>query len=184
MHLSLLDECRGRAEQALAVLSGGASPDTRCEMKLHVALASSSWMSTAGIYAQGVHELSAIWTKALEIAESLGDAEYQLRSLYGLWAFHVGIDQLRVALENAPRFRTLASKQRDRNDRLIGERIIGAVQHLLGDQASARRHTEHMLANFILLDQRSHDLIRFQYDQRVSARVYLARILWLQGFPD
>ena len=41
-----------------------------------------------------------------------------------------------------------------------------------------------MLANFILLDQRSHDLIRFQYDQRVSARVYLARILWLQGFPD
>jgi hypothetical protein len=184
MHLSLLDECRGRAEQALAVLSGGASPDTRCEMKLHAALASSSWMSTAGIYAQGVHELSAIWTKALEIAESLGDAEYQLRSLYGLWAFHVGIDQLRVALENAQRFRTLASKQRDRNDRLIGERIIGAVQHLLGDQASARRHTEHMLANFILLDQRSHDLIRFQYDQRVSARVYLARILWLQGFPD
>ena len=45
MHLSLLDECRGRAEQALAVLSGGASPDTRCEMKLHAALASSSWMS-------------------------------------------------------------------------------------------------------------------------------------------
>jgi hypothetical protein len=41
-----------------------------------------------------------------------------------------------------------------------------------------------MLANFILLDQRSLDLIRFQYDQRVSARVYLARILRLQGFPD
>jgi predicted ATPase len=39
MHLSLLNECRGRIEQALAVLSGGANPDTRREMKLHAALA-------------------------------------------------------------------------------------------------------------------------------------------------
>ena len=128
--------------------------------------------------------MGAVWTKALEIAESLGDSEYQLRSLYGLWTFHLGIGQSRAALENAHRFRTLAAKQRDRNDRLIGERMIGAVQHWLGDQASARRHIELILANFIDFDQRSHNLIRFHYAQRVSARVYLARILWLQGFPD
>jgi hypothetical protein len=50
--------------------------------------------------------------------------------------------------------------------------------------SSGQRAQTHraLLANFILLDQRSLDLIR--YDQRVSARVYLARILWLQGFPD
>jgi predicted ATPase/DNA-binding winged helix-turn-helix (wHTH) protein len=37
MQLSLLEECRGRAEQALAVLSGGARLDTRREMKLQAA---------------------------------------------------------------------------------------------------------------------------------------------------
>ncbi len=185
IHLSLLDECRSRTEQALAVLSAGEDRDPRREMKLHAALASSSWWRAAGIYAQGVvHELGAIWTRALEIAESLGDTEYQLRSLWGLWTFQLGIGQFRVALDIAQRFRTLAAKQGEQNDRLIGERMIGAMQHLLGDQASARRYTEHMLANFILPEQRSHDLIRFQYDQRVAARTVLARVLWLQGFPD
>jgi predicted ATPase/DNA-binding winged helix-turn-helix (wHTH) protein len=180
MHLSLLDECRGRAEQALAVLSAGERPDPRREMKLHAALAASSWWHAAGIYARGGGpEL----IKALEIAESLGDPEYQLRSLYGLYAFHLGIGQFQAALESAQSFRALAVKQHEPNDRLIGERMIGAIQHLLGDQASSRRHIEHTLANFTLPEHRSHDLIRFQYDQRVSARVYLARILWLQGFP-
>jgi predicted ATPase/DNA-binding winged helix-turn-helix (wHTH) protein len=185
MHLSLLDECRRRAEQALSVLGPGESRDPRREMKLRAALASSSWWHFAGIYAQGdVPELGTIWTKAFENAEKLGDAEYQLRSLFGLYVFHLGIGQFRVALEIAQRFRRLAARQRERNDRLIGERMIGAMQHLLGDQASARRHIEHMLANFIMTEKRSHDLIRFQYDQRVSARVYLARIVWLQGLPD
>src|SRR5262249_53193288 len=135
--------------------------DPRRGMKLHAALASSSWWRAAGIYAQGVvHELGAIWTQALELAESLGDPEYQLRSLWGLYSFHLGIGQFRVALKMAQRFRTLAAKQHERNDRLIGDRMIGCLQHLLGDQASARRHTENMLANFILPEQRSHHLIR------------------------
>jgi len=185
MHLSLLDECRSRVEQAVAVLSAGKDGDPCREMKLYAALASSSWWRAAGIYAQGAGpDLATIWTKALEIAESLGDAEYQLRSLWGLYSFYLGIGRFRVALENAQRFRTLAAKQRQRNDGLIGDRLIGCLQHLLGDQASARRHTEHMLANFIPPEERSHDLIRYQYDQRVAARTVLARVLWLQGFPD
>jgi tetratricopeptide (TPR) repeat protein len=40
-----------------------------------------------------------------------------------------------------------------------------------------------MLAGYTAPDHRSH-VIRFQTDQRLTARVFLARILWLQGFPD
>jgi hypothetical protein len=58
------------------------------------------------------------------------------------------------------------------------------VQHLRGDQVSARRHVEHMLANFVQSDQRAHELIRFQVDHRGAARLLLARILWFQGSPD
>jgi predicted ATPase/DNA-binding winged helix-turn-helix (wHTH) protein len=185
IHLSLLDECRSRSDKALTVLGAGEDRDPRREMKLYTALASSSWWRAAGIYAQGVAlDLVMIWMKALEIAQTQGDAEYQLRSLWGLYSFNLGIGRFRVALDNAEKFRSLAAKQGQPNDQLIGDRMIGCLQHLLGDQADARRHTEHMLANFIPPEQPSHDHIRFQYDQRVAARSVLARVLWLQGLPD
>jgi predicted ATPase len=184
--LTLLDECRGRAEQALAICDMDEGHDRRREMKLYAALATSSFWGSAGLYAQVVgRELSALWTKALELAESLGDAEYQLRALWGLFACHNGgSGECHVALEMAQRLRTLAARQRRRNDELIGHRLIGFVQHWLGDQASARRHIEHMLANFRPSDLRSHEGIRFQLDQRVAARSVLARVLWSQGYPD
>src|SRR5439155_2928471 len=77
----------------------------------------------------------------------------------------------------------LAAERTDANDRLVGERMIGVAQHYLGDQASARRHIEPILGQYAAPDQRS-QIIRFQFDQRVTARVTLARILWCQGFPD
>jgi tetratricopeptide (TPR) repeat protein len=180
MHLSLLDECRSRAEQAIAICNTDEGGDPRREMKLYAVLATSSYWRGARIFAP----VSVLWTKVLQIAESLDDAEYQLRSLWGLYSLYVGTSDFQLALEMAQRFRTLAAKQRRRNDELIGERLLGLVQHLLGDQASARRHFEHMLANFILSDQRSQEAVRFQLDQRVAARAYFARILWFQGFPD
>jgi hypothetical protein len=178
MSLSLVEECRTRVEQALAV---AASSDRRCEMKLYAALG----LATSSIHTKdAVLERRAIWTKALEIAESLGDVEYQLRSLWGLYSFHLGSGQFRLALEKAQRFRTVAAEQGAQNDRAIGDRMIGFIQHLLGDQASARRHIEHMLAHFIPPRERSHDAIRFLFDPRVVARTILARTLWVNGFPD
>jgi hypothetical protein len=46
----------------------------------------------------GVSEVAAAWTKALELAESLDDTEYQKRSLWGLWSFHVNGVEYRAAL--------------------------------------------------------------------------------------
>jgi predicted ATPase/DNA-binding winged helix-turn-helix (wHTH) protein len=178
MHLSLMEECRGCVERALATLGVGANRDARREMKLHAALAA-SLMYTRG----AVPETDAAWTKALEIAESFDDAEYQLRSLWGMWSFHISDGQYRGALTLAERFHTLAANRSDPNDRLIGERMIGVTQYYLGDQLSARRHIERVLAHYVPPIQKSH-IIRFQTDQRVTARVFLARILWVQGFPD
>jgi predicted ATPase len=61
--------------------------------------------------------------------------------------------------------------------------MIGGSQHYLGDQPSARRHLERVFADHAAVDHRPH-MIRFQIDLRVGARVFLARVLWLQGFPD
>jgi predicted ATPase/DNA-binding winged helix-turn-helix (wHTH) protein len=178
MHLSLMEECRGRVERALAAIAAGAGRDARREMQLHTALAA-SLMFTRG----AVSEIGAAGTKALEIAESLGNAEYKLRSLWGLWAFHISSGQHSVALTLAHRFYTLAAKRSDPSDRLIGEQMIGTSQHYLGDLLSARRHIERVFAPDVAPAQKSH-IVRFKVDQGVTARVYLARILWLQRLPD
>jgi predicted ATPase/DNA-binding winged helix-turn-helix (wHTH) protein len=178
MHLSLMEECRGGVQRALCTLGPGSSADTRREMQLYAALAA-SLMYTRG----AVPEISAAWTKVLGIAETLHAAEFQLRALWGLWSYHISSGQYSVALRLAQRFCTLAENTSEPADQLIGDRLIGVSQHYLGDQPSARRHIERMLKHYVAPIQRSH-IIRFQTDQRVTARVFLARILWLQGFPD
>src|SRR6267378_2480861 len=179
VHLSLMEECRSRVEQALSALAAGAGRDARCEMKLHAALGASQ-VHTGAVT---VPEIEAAWTRALEIAESLDDAEYQLRSLLGLWFFQTASGRHRAALASAQSFCTLAAKRPDPNDRLIGERMIAVSQYYLGDHSSARCRLEHMLAHYVPVAQKSH-IIRFQSDHQVTARVVLARILWLQGLPD
>jgi predicted ATPase len=179
MHLSLMEECRGRVERALAAITAGTGRDARCEMQLHAALGMSL------VYTRGdVPNIGATWKKALEIAESLGDVEYQLRSLWGLWAFHIsGQHSDSVALKLAQRFYKLAANRSDRNDCLIGERMIGTSQYHLGDLLSARHHIERVLAHDVTPAQKW-QIFRFEVDQWAAARVSLARILWLQGLPD
>jgi predicted ATPase/DNA-binding winged helix-turn-helix (wHTH) protein len=178
MHLSLMEECRGRVERALAALGPGPSCDARREMQLQAALAA-SLMFTKGL----VPEVGTASTRALEIAERLDAAEYQLRSLWRLWSYHSSIGQHRIALTFAQRFCALAAIRSDPTDRLVGDRFIGTSQHYLGDQRSARNHIEGVLSRYVAPAHRSH-IIRFQRDQGLAARTFLARILWLQGFPE
>jgi predicted ATPase len=179
MHLSLPEECRRRAARALAGLGVEESRDARHEMKLHAALAASLFY----IGSAADPETRMAYTRALEFAQSLDDAEYRLRALWGLWAYHSGRAQHRVALELAQRFSALAAERPNPSDRLNGEGMIGVSQLHLGNLSSARCHLEHMLAGYLTPDQALH-IIRFQTDQRVLMGVFLARILWLQGFSD
>jgi predicted ATPase len=77
----------------------------------------------------------------------------------------------------------VASESSDPVDVPIGDRMMGLSLHYLGDQTGARRHFERMLSRYVSPVRRSH-IIRFQFDQRVTAHVALAMVLWLQGYPD
>jgi hypothetical protein len=180
MHLSLMEECRGRVERALAAIAAGTGRDPRREMQLHTALAASLLYTSGAVSRVGV-----VGTKALEMAESLEDAEYQLRSLWGLWNFHTSSGEQFVALAVAQRFYAVAVKRSDPNDRLIGERMIGTSRYYLGDLLGARRHLERVLAHDVAPAQKSR-IIRFEGggDRWSQVRAYLAWILWLRGLPD
>jgi predicted ATPase/DNA-binding winged helix-turn-helix (wHTH) protein len=178
LELSLMEECRARTEQALAALDDGGSQGERRRMQLCAALAWSE-MYTTGSFRQ----TASIWAQALKLAEGRDDADYQLRALWGLWANSINKGRFRDALALAKRFSTVAATSGQAAELLIADRMTGASLHFLGDQAGARRHVQRMLDSYERPKHRSH-LVRFQFDQRITAHITLARVLWLQGYAD
>ncbi len=174
VHLSLMEECRGRVERAL---SGPAeSRAARRNMQLYAALGAALFLTKGSC-----PEMVAAWTSAFEIAESLDDADYRLRALWGLFIGCTTSGRYRAALAVAERFCAYAAKTTDPADGPIGDRLVGVALLVLGDQEGARWHIERMLGRYVA---RNSHIIRFHYDQRLLAHSYHSRILWLQGFAD
>src|SRR5258708_20101901 len=53
----------------------------------------------------------------------------------------------------------------------------------MGDHGNALRHIDHMLEHYVAPPNRSH-LVRYQFDQKVTARCHKSLILWVQGLPE
>src|SRR5258708_37275641 len=130
----MMAEGHRRIEQALRAVTSLEKPDVRHEMQLLSALGS-TMIWTRG----GSPKRNAILPGALTAAESLDDADYRLRALWGLYIDHQTRGDNQVALALAERFRRHAVTTAD-PDLLIGERMAGAAQHFLGNQNQARRH--------------------------------------------
>jgi predicted ATPase len=176
MHLSLIVECRVRVGHALAAAESRVGLAPHRELRLRAAL---TW---ALMYTAGPRETGSVCIDAIEMAEQLNDAEYQLRALSALWIYHLSSGESRATLPVAQRFCSLATAQAGTMEVLVGDRMVGVSLHYIGDQAGARRNLEHVLENYVAPAHRAH-ATRFQFDQRTSARATLARVLWLQGFP-
>jgi predicted ATPase len=174
--LSLTGECAERVDRALATHPG--SRNTDLDMRLYAARAW-SLMQTRGF----VVETEAAWARVREFSEQQGDIDYQLRAIWGLWASLLNRGEFRSALRLADRFSELAAQHSNATDISVGDRMIGYILHLMGDQTRARQHIERMLGRYEVPVIGAH-IIRYVFDQRATAQCFLARILWLQGFPD
>ena len=176
--LSLIDECRKRIEIVFKILETGPGPSPRREMQLSAALGWSLMYTAAP-----ARESGEAWTAALELAKHNNDIDYQLRALWGLWAGHINNGEFTSALMISKDFSDLAKKSSDPADTLLANRLKGTALHFLGDQNGARHNIQFMLARYATPVRRS-DVVRFQFDQRITAHMTLSRVLWLQGFPD
>ena len=177
-HLSLLDEGLSRVEHAITWLKDQPTPDRRLMMQLY---AISGWPRMRAI--KGISSGAAAWRETLALAIELDDVDYQLRALWALWVDRCNNGEAAQALVLADRFAVLAERSTDSQDRLIGQRMRGRSLQFLGDFKGSSRQIEQMLERYAPPPQRSH-LIRFQYDQRLTAQITLARGLWLQGHAD
>jgi len=176
-HLSLVEECRACVERALASDADGPLP-ARDEMKLRTAL------GTTLLHTRGpLPPVRLAWTRALHLAEQLDDAEYRLRSLWGLCDYHTWTGDHRSALVIARRIDAVAREAGDAAAGINVDRQAGTALRYLGELAEARRHLERMIDRYVPAVVRS-DIARFQLDPRLAARGTLANVLWLQGYPD
>ena len=179
VHLSLFDECRARIEQALACPVGGPGLNPDREMRLLAALGMAVFFIKGG----AVEDVGRSFARALSIGEQLGSTEYQLRSLWGLWYYHMDIGEPDIALGFAEKVRPVAEGGFERRDSFIGESMIGVSRHIMGDQPTARTHLEHAVADSETPESGS-DLFRFPFDPRIMALVFLSRTQWLLGLPE
>ena len=177
-HLSLIEECLARVEDALERVPSAEHVSEHRIMQLH---ATHGWslMYTTG----PARETGAAWSDTLKLAERLGSTDYQLRALWGLWAGGINNGEFTAALELSQRFRHVAENSSEPTDWLVGARMMAQSLHFLGKQSEALVLIEDMLRQYKPPHRRSH-VVRFQFDQRVTARITLARVLWLRGRAD
>src|SRR5260370_9087222 len=102
-------------------------------MQLNTALGAALFLTKGS----GPESLAA-FTRALEIAESLDDADYRLRALWGLFIDRITSSSYRAALAVAEKFCTYAAKTPDPPDGPIVHRLVGLALLTLGDQEGAR----------------------------------------------
>ena len=170
LNLSLMDECLQRVKKALSRIDSNHLQDPIREMQLYAALGVALYLIGPGA------ETKTAWKQVQAIAESLANTDYRLRALWGLWTVCVTGGEHRAGLSLANEFTKLAEEASDSEGLLVGDRLIGTSHHFLGEQEAARRHIERMLDRSTSVSDPS-EIIRFQCNQSIAARSYLAKVL-------
>src|SRR5262249_15868234 len=101
---------------------------------------------------------------------------------WGLWASRRCRAEYPAALEMARRFADVAESTGDVGAMHLADRILGLTHHFLGHQPTAHEFTQRALSHAPHLD--SSLGLGHQVQTPVAMAAQLARILWLQGFPD
>jgi predicted ATPase/DNA-binding winged helix-turn-helix (wHTH) protein len=174
--LSVMDEYRRYLERALQALEAARAPDARLEMKLNATLGH-VLMHTRG----PTPGMKAAFDRAYEIADQRGDTSTRWLALWGLGMAQAAGGDYPSAVDFAERAQPasidLGDSAADASDRLMA-----LTHHLAGNQAKARRHSEHALSRPTTIT--SHRNSPHQMNRRAAAHAVFCRVLWIQGFPD
>lgn len=175
---SLMGEWHAWAERALQNLDETGLRGTRQEMMIQAALGMSFQLVR-----NGVSEAYAAMTRALELAEEFRDADCQLRILHTLWIYHMRMGEVPAALALCHRAEAIAGSLANPVYSVTAESMRSIALTWTGEHESARRRLECLLQE-LTAGSRRHFLHRAGWDLYIVARYLLARILWIQGYPD
>lgn len=176
LEMSLLSECRGWMEKAIASLPEAAR-GARREMELQASLGQ-ALMFTRG----NGEEVRRAFSRGLEIARDLTDSAYQLRMLAGLGTCLLRMGDFRGALEAARSADEVASAMRDPVASGTVDSMLGVTLDLTGQIADAESRWEAVLKG--TSEGQRVRMARLGFDHRVHALCGQARCHWLRGQCD
>jgi predicted ATPase/DNA-binding winged helix-turn-helix (wHTH) protein len=173
---SQLTECQLWAERGLGSLDY-ANRNIRHDLNLHAALGLAETLVRGNTDKAG-----SCLTRALQLAEKINDIPDQLRLIEQLHLYYFRRWNFTAALELARKGQAIASEDRDlmRQGRI--QLTLGISHHIAGDSALARSHLEAALLHLPGSEPAATDQLYFHHVNR--AQITLARVLWLQGYPD
>ena len=174
IELSLLSEYRRWTERALSTLEPNMR-GSRWEMELQAGLGHClMYTKDNGEQAQSALE------RGSEIAQALGDRSSQLRVLTQLHMYYRRAGYFGRLLPVARRIEAIASDIGDPIGVAAAHALLGASHHLVGNQVEARIHLEASSRERPEFRHLNASHFGFHFDPRIP----LARVLWLQGYPD
>jgi len=174
--LGRLSEQAERIERALSYLRRLTPPRPDLELRLTLL---SAWPSVDPSW-PGQPTLS-ILSRAAELAERMGDSASRIGTLYSTWLGAFVTGDYVSATKAAQSARDLSLEFQDQDGIVLSERLLAQCHHFAGDHRAARSLAERTLARD---SYRLPPAYASVVPRRVSMRILLARILWLEGFPD
>jgi class 3 adenylate cyclase/predicted ATPase len=171
-------EAISHLEKALEVLQmlPESAERNKKELGIRVALLT----PTIAIKGYGSLETEQAAAKARQIAEKAGDDAQIFPVRYAEWAVNIVRGKMISARDLAERYFAQAMRQSDTTPVVVGHRMLGTTLANLGELAPAREQLETCVS---LYDPKLHASSAFIYghDSRVSALVYLALTVLVQG---
>ena len=175
---SMQGEWHAWAESAIQSLDAAGLGGTRQEMIIRSTLGMSFTLVR-----DRTPEAYAALTRALELAEKLRDADYQLHILNSQWIYHARLGETLTVIALAHRADAIAASLGTPVASVTAASMLGIALHWAGEHESARRRLEHLLEELTAVPRR-HFIHRAGWDLYVVAQYFLAHILWIQGYPD
>jgi class 3 adenylate cyclase/predicted ATPase len=167
--------------RALDVLKDLPQGPERDALELELLLARGAPLLSVKGYAS--EEMEHNYRRAKELSQENSDSMHEFRASWGLWVFHLVRGQLAKARDLAEHLLALANREQS-SDLLAGaHRSLGNTYLWLGRFDEAKTH---LLAARSLYDPTQHRSLAVHYgqDPGITARIYLARTLWILGEVD
>jgi len=178
LRLSLLDEYRGRVEQALQSNASAPPSDLLVMTNLNLALGHLLLHME-----RDATQMNAAFDRALKTSEQIDIPAQGCPALAGMWLGTLFSGDYHAALAVAQRVQGDAGESVGEADDLVYGRMMSLTLHFMGEFAEARRFIERILQHPLRSAPLEHDKV-FYIDLEVATYAVSARNTWIEGYPD
>ena len=171
-------EALNHFKRALDLLTSLPQCPERDALELEILIARGAPMVTVRGYAS--EEIEHNYLRAMELSRENSGSENHFLAVWGLWVFHLVRGPLATACDLAEHLLSLAMHEQNSDLLIRAHESVGSTYSFLGrfDEARAQLLTAKSLDD---PSQHRSDVLLYTQDAGITARIILARTLWILG---